>query len=239
MSVHTRFAIEYPSNAPHTSIPIPTLAQTAPSIPEESTEIRTSFPSLWKGIWDFAIGIFKSKTRRALEEKNQILDEENKKLEERMQTLQEDNQRLGDKRKRLKEEVALVKVKIAEVSKMGERTEGWLEVEVDRGTRRMEAVLKSQMDELHEKRMSELQVFKEIFERHEEVGDGLQIYKQGFEEAKQERDAVKQCLSGLTERNEELVHLKKELQDFLNEEKDKVAMYETFYGVLGNSSNWQ
>ena len=124
MSVHTRFAIEYPSNAPHTSIPIPTLAQTAPSIPEEGTDIRTSFPSLWKGICDFAIGIFKSKTRRVLEEKNQILDEENKKLEERMQTLQEDNQRLGDNRKRLKEKVALVKVKIAEVSKMGERTEG-------------------------------------------------------------------------------------------------------------------
>ena len=38
----------------------------------------------------------------------------------------------------------------------------WLENEVDRGTRRIEAVLKSQMDELNEKRMSKLQVFKEI-----------------------------------------------------------------------------
>ena len=109
----------------------------------------------------------------------------------------------------------------------------WLENEVDRGTRRIEAVLKSQMDELHEKRMSELQVFKEIFERHEEVGDGLQIYKQGYEEAAQEREAVKQRFKCLAERNEELARVTKEVPDFFNEEKDKVAMYEkTFYSVL-------
>ena len=240
MSVHTRFAIEHPSNAPHTSIPIPTLAQAVTSIPQEGTEIRTSFPSLWKGICDFAIGIFKSKTRRALEEKNQIFDEENKKLQQRKQILEERNQKLEDKSERLKKEVSLAKMKISTVANMGKRTEGWLEVEVDRGTRRMEAVLKSQRDELHEKRISEIQVFKEIFQRHEEVADCLQIYKQGYEEARQEREAVKQRLTCLTERNEELVHLKKELKDVLNEEKEKVAMYEqAFYGVRGSSSNWQ
>ena len=240
MSVHTRFAIEYPSNAPHTSIPIPTLAQAVSSIPEGRTERGNSFSSLWKGVCDFATRILKSKTTKALEEKNQILEEKKKNLEGENQKLEESNQLLVGRSEMLEEEAILMQRKLAEVSKKEDRTKGWLEDEVDRGTKGIEAVLKSQMDELHEKRMSELHVFKEMFERHEEVYFGYLSYKEGFDLTMEECENVSKTIASLREQNEELENSAKKLEDLLNAERCKVAMYEqNVYGVRGSSSNQQ